>query len=103
MTPLVVFLVAAIGTFALRASMVVGLAGRTLPPGLQARLALVGPAAIGALCAASLGPGPARPAAWSEIVAAVAAFVAVRRTGSLVHAFLVGMSAFWIATALGLH
>jgi len=102
MTPLVVFLAAAIGTFALRASMLVGLAGRTLPPALQTRLVLVGPAAIGALCAASLGPGPGRAVAWSEIVAAVAAFAAVRRTGSLVHAFLVGMPALWLAHALGL-
>jgi branched-subunit amino acid transport protein len=102
MTPLVVFLAAAAGTFVLRASMMVGLAGRPLSAKLQVRLALVGPAAIAALCAASLGPGPARPVAWSEIAAALAAFLTVRRTGSLVHAFLVGMPAFWLAHALGL-
>jgi branched-subunit amino acid transport protein len=101
-TPLVVFLAAAVGTFVLRASMLVGLAGRSLHPTLQARLALVGPAAIAALCAASLGPGPVRSVVWSEIIACVAAFVAVRRTGSLVSAFVVGMPAFWIAHTLGL-
>ena len=102
MTPLLVFLATAIGTFVLRASVLVGLTGRTLAPKLQTRLALVGPAAIAALCAASLGPGPARPIAWPEIVAAVTAFLAVRRTGSLVHAFVVGMPAFWLAHAFGL-
>lgn len=102
MSPLIVFLAAAAGTFALRASMLVGLAGRTLPTELQTRLTLVGPAAIAALCAASLGPGPPRPIAWSEVVAAAVAFVCVRRTGSLVHAFIAGLPAFWLAHAIGL-
>jgi branched-subunit amino acid transport protein len=102
MSALTVFLTAAAGTFALRASMLVGLAGRTLPATLHARLALVGPAAIAALCAASLAPGPGRPVAWSEVLAAAVAFVVVRRTRSIVHAFLVGMPVLWLTHGLGL-
>jgi branched-subunit amino acid transport protein len=62
----------------------------------------VGAAAIAALCAASLGPSPRHPVAWSEVLAAVAAFLAVRRTRVLVHAFVVGLPVLWLAHAAGL-
>jgi branched-subunit amino acid transport protein len=102
MSAMPVFLLAALGTLALRASMLVGFAGRTMPPAVVSRLALVGPAAIAALCAASLGPAPGHAIAWSEVAAAGAAFVAVRRSRSLVHAFLVGLPVLWLAQAAGL-
>lgn len=102
MTALVVVLVASLVTYALRASMLVGLAGRAVPPAVRARLDLVGPAAIAALCAAALGPGPSHPVAWSEVLAAGAAFLTVRRTRSLVHAFVVGLPVLWLAHVAGL-
>ena len=102
MSPLIVIIAAAVGTFALRASMLVGLAGRQLPASIQTRLALVGPAALAALCAASLGPDPSRGIAWAEVLAAAAAFIAVRRSRSIIHAFLVGLPVLWFAHAVGL-
>jgi branched-subunit amino acid transport protein len=99
---LAVFVLAAVGTYALRASMLVGLAGRSVPAAVQARLALVGPAALAALCAASLAPGPGRAVVPADVLAAAAAFVAVRRSGSVVHAFVVGLPVLWLAHAAGL-
>ena len=102
MNAMAVFVLAAVGTYVLRASMLVGLAGRSLPSALQARLTLVGPAALAALCAASLAPGPGRALAPADVLAAAAAFIAVRRTGSVVHAFVVGLPVLWLAHAAGL-
>ena len=102
MSPLAVIIVASVGTFALRASMLVALAGRPLPASVHARLALVGPAAIAALCATSLGPGPARGISWAEVLAAAAAFAAVHRSRNVVHAFVVGLPVVWLAHAVGL-
>ena len=102
MSALTIIIVAAVGTFALRASMLVVLAGRRIPASVQARLVLVGPAAIAALCAASLGPGPERRVSWVEVVAADAAFLTVRRSRNVVHAFVVGLPLIWLASAVGL-
>jgi len=101
-TALIVIIAAAAGTFTLRASMLVVLAGRQLPASVQTRLALVGPAALAALCAASLGPNPSRGIAWAEILAATAAFIAVHRSRSIIHAFLIGLPVVWLAHAVGL-
>jgi branched-subunit amino acid transport protein len=101
-TALIVIIAAAVGTFGLRASMLVGLAGRQLPASIQTGLALVGPAALAALCAASLGPNPSRGIVWAEVLAAAAAFIAVRRSRSITHAFLVGLPVLWFAHAVGL-
>lgn len=102
MSTLTVVIAAAVGTFALRASMLVALAGRRIPASVQSRLVLVGPAAIAALCAASLGPGPGRHVSWAEVLAAGAAFVAVRRSRNVLHAFVVGLPVLWLAQAVGL-
>ena len=102
MTAFIVMIAAAVGTFGLRASMLVGLASRQLAASIQTRLALVGPAALAALCAASLGPNPSRGIAWAEVLAAAAAFIAVRRSRRIIHAFLVGLPVLWFAHAVGL-
>ena len=102
MSPPTVIIIASIGTFVFRASMLVALAGRRLPDAVQARLVVVGPAAIAALCAASLGPGPSHAISWAEVVAAGAAFIAVRRSRNVVHAFVVGLPVIWLAYAVGL-
>ena len=101
MTTWLVFLAVAAGTYAIRASMLVGLTGRQLPAAIQARLALAGPAAIATLVVSALfssSEGMQRP----ELIAASAGFLAVRRTGNITHAFLVGMPALWVLYALGL-
>jgi branched-subunit amino acid transport protein len=99
----VVILVVGLGTYLLRASMFVVLGGRTPPLWLQSPLAFVGPAGIAALVSAMLltDHGHAGVGSIPAVVAAVAAFVVVRRTGNVMHAFAVGMPLFWVLTALG--
>jgi branched-subunit amino acid transport protein len=101
MTTWLVFLAVAAGTYAIRASMLVGLTGRRLPAAIQCRLALAGPAAIATLVVSALFSG-SEGGRWPELIAASAGFLAVRRTGNITHAFLVGMPALWILYALGL-
>ncbi len=98
-----VILTVGLGTYLLRASMFVVLGGRTPPQWLQAPLAYVGPAGIAALVGAMLPTtrGHAGVGSIPSVVAAVAAFIFVRRTGNVMHAFAVGMPVFWTLTALG--
>lgn len=100
MTTWLVFFAVAAGTYVMRASMLVGLTGRRLPAAIQSRLALAGPAAIATLVAVSLAGSAGGQR--SELIAASAGFVVVRRTGNVTHAFLVGMPMLWILYALGL-
>lgn len=102
MTTWLVFLAVAAGTYAIRASMLVGLTGRQLPAAIQSRLALAGPAAIATLVVSALFSG-GDGARWPELIAGSAAFWAVRRTGNVTHAFVVGMPMLWILYALGFH
>jgi branched-subunit amino acid transport protein len=100
-TTWLVFLAVAAGTYVIRASMLVGLAGRRLPAAVQSRLSLAGPAAMAALVVSSVltGSGGVHGA---ELIACGAGFVAVRRTGNVSYAFVVGMPALWILYAAGL-
>lgn len=100
MTTWLVFLAVAGGTYAIRASMLVGLTGRELPVLIQSRLALAGPAALATLVVTSAISG-GDGARWPAAIAGLAAFWTVRRTGNLTHAFLVGMPLLWILYALG--
>ena len=102
MTAWLVIIGAALGTYACRASMLVLLADRQPPPRLMARMAVVGPAATAALVAASLMSGEGDGVELSEVLAAVAGFLAVRRTGQVAAALLVGMPVLWAARAVGL-
>jgi len=92
-----------IGTYMLRASMFVVLGGRTPPQWLQRPLTYVGPAAIAALVGAMLltTHGQVSVGSIPAVVAALSAFVLVRRTGNVMHSFVVGMPVFWVLTALG--
>lgn len=91
-----------IGTYALRVSMFVLLGGRRLPAWTDVPMSLVAPAAVAALVASMLlarDGAPALPPA-PELLAVVAGFAAVRRTGNVMHAFAVGMPVFWLAAAI---
>ena len=98
-----IVLVAGLGSYALRMSMV--MTGRLiLPPRLEASAELVAPAAFAALTASSLAESVVSahgPSAGLPIVlAAVAAVVATARTGRPYAAMLAGMPTYWLATAL---
>lgn len=102
MTAWLVILAVGAGSYALRSSMLVLSSSRDLPVQVEHALALVAPAAVGALLASMLftSGGRIAPLPWPELLAVVAGFLAVRRSGNVLHAFVVGMPVFWVATAL---
>ncbi|MGI9603758.1 MAG: AzlD domain-containing protein [Acidimicrobiales bacterium] len=102
MTAWIVIAAIGLGTYALRASMFALVTVKPLPPRAEATLSLVAPAAVAALVATIVftqagevdtGPAP-------ELAAIVAGFVAVQRTGNVLHALGVGMPVFWAFSAL---
>jgi branched-subunit amino acid transport protein len=91
----------AAGTLVIRASLFVGLTGRRLPIAVQSWLTLAGPAAIATLVVSALVSGHGGATA-PEAVAGLAAFLTVRRTGNVNHAFVVGMPTVWVFSVFGL-
>lgn len=101
MSAIAVFAVAALATLVIRSSMIVMPLGSRLSATMITRLELVAPAMLGAMTAGALlttGGGPTL-APTAELVAVVTAVVAVRRTGSLHAAFVVGFPVFWLISA----
>lgn len=92
-----------VGTYALRASMFVTLGSRTIPAWLHDPMSLVGPAAIATLVGSMLltSDGALAIGSIPTVVATVAAFAIVRRTGNVMHAFFVGMPVVWTLNSLG--
>ena len=88
-------------SYLLRVSMFVVLAGRTLPSSLERPMSVVGPAAIGALLATMVFTSGGRfdPLPTAESAPTLAAFLVVRRTGDVMHAFTVGFPLMWIVAA----
>lgn len=103
MNALVVFAVAAVVTYGFRVSMVVSGFGERLSEEWTDRLALVAPVMLSAIVAGSLfvDHGDAAAPSGAQAASVVAALVAVRRTGSLNAAFVVGVPTFWVMSALG--
>ncbi|HKE52639.1 MAG TPA: AzlD domain-containing protein [Actinomycetes bacterium] len=103
MTVWIVILVAGLGSYLFRLSMIV-LADRiTMPAYLERATGFVAPAAFAALAAAAVAAaclelGATRAAA--PLAALAVAVVAVLRTGSPYAAIFAGMPVLWIATAL---
>ena len=100
MTAWLVVLAAAMGTYLFRASLLVGLAGRQLPQAVQSRIALAGPAAVATLVVSTV-LARSDSVRWPELLAALAGFLAARRTGKVTHAFLIGLPVLWGVTAAG--
>lgn len=98
----VVIIAVIAGTYLLRASMLVALGNRRLPGWTDRPMALVSPAAIAALVASSLAirDGNVAVPPLPEIVAVAAGYLAVRRSGNLMHAFALGLPVLWVATAI---
>ncbi|MDW3220110.1 MAG: AzlD domain-containing protein [Acidimicrobiales bacterium] len=102
MSALLVFLVAALGVYALRTSMIVSGIGERLDAVWTARLGLVSPVMVTSLVASSLfldGGARCGPVG-AEVVAVLAAAWAVRRTGTLAASFAVGFPTYWALSAL---
>ncbi len=98
MSTWIVLAVIGAGTYALRVSMFVLLAGRTLPAWLDRPMAVVAPAAVAAIVGAMTltAHGAIDPIGPDQLAAVFAGFVVVRRTGNVMHAFAVGMPIMWM-------
>lgn len=101
MTDLALVLVLAGGTFLMRTSLVVMLAGVTIPKWLEEALRLVAPAVLAGLVAQTLffDAGEIRVTVTWYIAAAIAALVAWR-TRSVGWTLFIGMVAIWTLEAL---
>jgi len=94
----VVFALAGIGSYLIRATMLVLLAGRPLPKRLGTPVALIAPAAVGALTVSSMSR--AGRVDMSIVAAAVISFVVVRRSGRLTYGLIAGFAVVWVLAAL---
>ena len=100
---LVTMVLAGVGTFLLRISMV--LAGRRFSATrwIERRMGLIGPAALAALVASSIfiDAGSRTMPGIVEAAAVGLGFVAVRRTENIGAALVVGLPVYWVGVALG--
>ncbi|HEY6531877.1 MAG TPA: AzlD domain-containing protein [Acidimicrobiales bacterium] len=102
MTAWAVLFAAAAATYLLRISMVVALAGRSVPARVERRLSVMGPAVLAAIVANSLfvhHGAPALPTVPTALGVAAAVLV-VARTRRPNRALLVGLPVAWLATLL---
>jgi branched-subunit amino acid transport protein len=97
-------LLAGVGTYALRASMVAAQDRFGIPAWLERHSSLISASVLGAMVASSLSPsdGARLVPGVVEAGAVAVAFVAVRRTGNLAWALAVGLPVFWLGQATGL-
>ena len=102
MSAWIVIVSIALGTYVMRASMFVVFGGRSLPTWTERPMALVAPAAVAALVASTLvvDAGAVSLPSAAEFSAVAVGFVAVRRTGNVMHAFVAGMPVFWLMSAV---
>jgi branched-subunit amino acid transport protein len=93
----------ALGTYGLRASMFVVVGDRRLPAWTQTPMSLVAPAAVAALVTSTVAirSGQVVAPAVAEVLAVAVGFLAVRRSGNVMHAFVAGLPVLWALTALG--
>jgi len=97
-TAAVVVVAVALGTFALRASTLGRRTVERRPARVDVVLAFVGPAAMGALLSSRMVVESGRPAVpgLPEVVAVAVGFVAVRRSGNMALAVLLGLPTLWL-------
>lgn len=103
MTIWIAVILAGIGTYAARISMLFILGSRRVPVRVEKSLAAIAPAIIGVIVAgaffADRSASDIRP---EHIAAAAVAFITVRKTKKTTHGALAGMTVIWIAALGGL-
>lgn len=102
MTAALAVMLVGLGSYALRASMLVGLSADRVPERVERALAAVAPAVIALIVTTSLRPSATTGLQPDHLVAALVALVITRRTGALVNGALAGMGCIWIAGLTGL-
>ena len=102
MTAWIVVIAIGIGSYAMRAVMLALVGLKPLPTRVDTALRHLGPAAIAALTAtmAFTRAGTIQPLPIAELTAIAVGFIAVRRTGNVLHAITVGLPTLWLITAL---
>ncbi|TIC87609.1 hypothetical protein E8D34_07925 [Nocardioides sp. GY 10113] len=98
MTLWLVVLATAVGTYLIRASLLVLWSGRTPPSAVVTRAALVAPAALAALLVSTGAHAPGLPV----VLGCIAGFAVTYRTRNVMHALAAGLPVVWIAQAAGL-
>jgi branched-subunit amino acid transport protein len=102
MSTWIAVVVAGAGTYFLRASMLVGLSSRPMSRRLESSLTSVAPAVVAVIVALALRPDEGAAVRIDYLIAAVVAFIVVRRTRAITHGALAGLSCIWIAALAGL-
>ncbi len=98
---LLVLAAAALGTYFARSSLILLLADRTLPTGIERALANVGPAVLAALTInLAVGGGGLGSVEFAEAGAVVVAIVVAAWRRNLIWTFIVGMATLWILGAI---
>ena len=102
MTAWLVIITIGVGSYAMRAATLAIVATTSLPSRYDTAIGLVGPAAIGALVATFTltEAGSVQPAPLPELIAIGIGFVAVGRTGNVMHAFTAGLPTLWLLTLI---
>lgn len=102
MTYLFAIAVVGLGTYATRASFIILLANRDLPPLLQRAVRNVGPAVLAALVASLLvgEEGITGLAPSVELASLIAASLVAWKTRNVIAGLVVGMAALWIGLAI---
>ena len=100
---LMLVLVVGIGTYLMRAGLVLLLADRPLPPGVERALRNVGPAVLAALTVSLVASESASGSRIevSEIAALLVAALVAWRRYSLLVTLAAGMVTLWVVEALG--
>lgn len=98
---LLVLAAAALGTYFARSSLILLLADRTLPVGIERALGNVGPAVLAALTInLAVGSDGLGAVELAEVAAIIAACAVTLWRRSLIWTFLAGMVTLWVLAAL---
>lgn len=102
MTAWLVITTIGIGSYAMRAVMLALVGLKPLPTRVDTAMRHLGPAAIAALTAtmAFTRAGTIHPLPIAELAAIAVGFIAVRRTGNVLHAITIGLPTLWLITAI---
>lgn len=98
---LLVLAVAALGTYFARSSLILLLADRTLPVGIERALTNVGPAVLAALTInLAVGSDGIGSVEFAEVAAIVVAAAVTVWRRNLIWTFVTGMATLWILAAI---
>lgn len=97
---LIATVVVGVGTYLTRASFILALADRDLPPNVRSALQFVAPAVLASLVVSLLLDGEGGAVGWPEIGALAVGGLVGWKTRSLVWVLVMGMGTLWILDAL---